>query len=40
MNLPFFCTLFQKKNLFYVFGSTMLGMIVAVSGCFPGSGVF
>jgi len=40
MNLPFFCQMFQKENLFYVYGSIMLGMMMAVSVCFPGSGLF
>jgi len=39
MSLPFFCNLFQKENLFYVYGSVLLGMIIAVSIHFPGSGL-
>lgn len=38
--MKFKCFFFQKETLFYVFGSVLLGMIIAVSICFPGSGLF
>lgn len=40
MTLPLFCQIFQKENLFYVFGSVIIGMIISVTICFPGSGLF
>jgi hypothetical protein len=38
--MKFKCILFQKRNLFYIYGCTVLVMIVWVSVCYPGSGVF
>ena len=38
MTPPFFCTLFQRHNLFYVYGISMLIMVVITSSAFTGSG--
>ena len=35
---PFFCQLFQKRNLFYVFGISLLYMVALTSTAFPGAG--
>ena len=37
------CFLFSPKygeQQYYIYGSVLLGMVVAVSVCFPGSGLF
>ena len=38
MTLPFFCTLFQSRNLFYVYGISMLIMTAITSSAFKGAG--